>query len=207
MYFRNFNGLVTVIVAGLLSSLALGAQALDDQSQLIKALQQGGYVVFVRHADTTGEPLDKLSRDLSKRVNQRNLSAAGRAQASAIGAAVRRFELQVGHVAASPVFRARDTAELAFGVDRVSVDDWLIADDYAAGNYSRHISKLQQYLATPPVTGNTWLVGHVVPIAIATRSEVNRSNFPEGAAAVFRPSESGFELIGILGDGWENSTL
>jgi len=114
---------------------------------------------------------------------------------------------QVGHIAASPVFRARDTAELAFGVDQVEIDQWLIADDYTLGGYGEHISKLRQYLATAPEEGNTWFVGHVIPISMATSSQVGRPNFPEGAAAIFRPLGSSFELIGILGAGWEDYSL
>ena len=34
-----------------------------------------------------------------------------------------------------PVFRARDTAELAFGPERVEVTDSLLADDYAGGRW------------------------------------------------------------------------
>jgi len=196
----NLTLVLTIFLLDLVS-LAAKAQTLD-QSALIDALQQGGYVVYMRHADTTGEPLDR-TQDLTNRALQRNLSDAGRAQAGEIGTAIQRLELLVGHVATSPVFRARDTAELAFSEDTIEIDPWLIADDYASGGYSAHISKLRQYLATPPEDGNTWLVGHVIPISMATSSEVSRSNFPEGAAAVFLPDNGQFQLVGILGKDWE----
>ena len=201
---QKISSLVARLLITFLGFGTAGAQAqLGDQETLIEVLQQGGYVVYMRHGDTTGEPLDRTT-DLTNRGLQRNLSEAGREQATAIGAAIQRLELKIGDVAASPVFRARDTAELAFGVDRVEIDPWLIADDYASGGYNAHISMLRQYLATPPEEGNTWLVGHVVPISWATSSEVGRPNFPEGAAAIFRPENNGFELVGILGSGWEN---
>jgi phosphohistidine phosphatase SixA len=203
MHYRiSFRLLVALGIASFWFAAAGAHAQSGDQEALIEALQQGGYVVYMRHADTTGEPLDR-TRDLTNRALQRNLSPNGRAQAAAIGAGIQRLELQVGHVAASPVFRARDTAELAFGADQVEIDPWLIADDYVGGGYDNHISILRQYLATPPEEGNTWLIGHVIPISIATSSEVSRANFPEGAAAVFRPENSGFELIGVLGNGWE----
>lgn len=201
---RISSGLAFVLAITFLGLASSVTQAqMGDQKSLIELLQQGGYVVYMRHGDTTGEPLDRTT-DLSNRALQRNLSEAGRAQASAIGDAIRRHELPVGHIAASPVFRSRDTAELAFGADQVEIDPWLIADDYASGGYSTHISMLRQYLSTPPEDGNTWLVGHVVPISWATSSEVGRPNFPEGAAAVFRPGNNQFELVGILGNGWEH---
>lgn len=195
--------LITVLALAL---MGLGVPAwaqMGDQEALVSVLQQGGYVVYMRHGDTTGEPLDR-TRDLNNRALQRNLSEAGRAQASAIGAAIRRLEIPVGHIVASPVFRARDTAELAFGAERVVVDNWLIADDYLGGSYATHLARLGEYLATPPRSGNTWLVGHVVPIAMLTGSQVDRPNFPEGAAAIFQPVSNGYRLVGILGAGWQN---
>lgn len=199
---RKPSNLVTVLAIAFLGLGSLGAQAqMGDQDALIEALQEGGYVVYMRHGDTTGEPLDRTT-DLTNRALQRNLSEAGRAQALAIGEAIQRLDLQVGHIAASPVFRARDTAELAFGAEQVEIDPWLIADDYVRG-YNSHIAILRQYLATPPGEGNTWLIGHVIPISIVTSSEVSRANFPEGAAAIFRRDNGQFRLIGILGSGWQ----
>ncbi len=200
---RISSSLAFVLVVSFLGLASTGVQAqLGDQDRLIEALQQGGNVVYMRHADTTGEPLDRTF-DLTNRELQRNLSEAGRVQAVAIGAAIERLELKVGHVATSPVFRARDSAELAFGAERVEIDSWLIADDFATSGYGAHISMLRQYLSTPPGEGNTWLIGHVIPISIATSSEISRANFPEGAAAVFRPDNNQFQLIGILGSGWQ----
>ena len=204
----KYRTLSRVLVGALISvfsffSVTSYAQ-MGDQTALIAALQSGGYVVYMRHGDTTGEPLDR-TRDLNNRALQRNLSEAGRAQAVAIGEGIRRLNLQIGHIATSPVFRARDTAELAFGADQVEVDPWLIADDYAIGGYSQQLAKLREYLATAPAEGNTWLVGHVVPISWATSSTVDRPNFPEGAAAIFKPHGDSFELIGILGAGWEDT--
>ena len=206
MISRIPSSLIYTLVIVSLGLAGVSAQAqMGDQAGLIQALKQGGYVVYMRHGDTTGEPLDR-TMDLTNRALQRNLSTAGREQSIAIGEGIRRLELQVGHIAASPVFRARDTAELAFGVNQVEIDNWLTADDYAVSNYSEHIAVLRQYLSTYPEEGNTWLVGHVVPISWATSSAVDRPNFPEGAAAVFRPNGNSFELVGILGAGWEEIT-
>lgn len=203
MKIRHLSSVAFLLAITFISLASTGAQSqMGDQDALIEVLQQGGYVVYMRHGDTTGEPLDR-TMDLNNRALQRNLSEAGREQATAIGEAVRRLDLQVGHVAASPVFRARDTAELAFGADQVEIDQWLIADDYVSSGYNAHIAELREYLATSPEEGNTWLVGHVIPISVATSSAVSRANFPEGAAAIFKPANNSFELVGILGSGWE----
>ena len=88
---------------------------------LVAALRAGGLVLFFRHADTRGEPCDSLYR-IGQRDGQRNLAPEGRAQAVRIGARLVEFGIPVARpVLAGPVFRARDTAELAFGVARVEV--------------------------------------------------------------------------------------
>ncbi|MFN3614927.1 MAG: histidine phosphatase family protein [Rubrimonas sp.] len=166
-----------------------------------EALRTGGHVVFVRHADTSGQPRD-ATMDLTDRANQRNLSEAGRAQARAMGDGVRAMQLAVGRVATSPVFRARDTAELAFGADRVEIDLRLTADDYVAGSYRTYVEGLRVLLSTPPETGNTWLFGHWIPLAMAVPGPITARTLQEGAAAVFRPDGDGFTLLGILPPPW-----
>ena len=89
----KYRTLSRVLVGALISvfsffSVTSYAQ-MGDQTALIAALQSGGYVVYMRHGDTTGEPLDR-TRDLNNRALQRNLSEAGRAQAVAIGEGIRR---------------------------------------------------------------------------------------------------------------------
>ena len=89
------------------------AAAVNDAQgkALVEKLRSGGFVLFVRHADTTGMPCDRSFR---------------------IGQELHALGIPVEHpVQAGPVYRARDTAELAFGVQRVHVTDSLLADDYA----------------------------------------------------------------------------
>jgi phosphohistidine phosphatase SixA len=53
-------------------------------------------------------------------ARQRNLTDAGRADARAIGAAIRALGIPIGRVLASPFCRTRETAELIFGRATVS---------------------------------------------------------------------------------------
>jgi phosphohistidine phosphatase SixA len=48
-------------------------------------------------------------------ARQRNLTDGGRADARAIGAAIRSLGIPIGEVLASPFCRTRETAELIFG--------------------------------------------------------------------------------------------
>lgn len=181
----------------------LAAETLSQEA-LIDAVRTGGHVIFVRHADTTGEPRD-ATMDLTDRANQRNLSAHGRAQAAALGDGIRRLGLPVGRVATSPVFRARDTAELAFGADAVDIDVGLTADDYVAGSYQPFIEAHRALLSTPPKESNTWLFGHWIPLSMAVPGPITSQTLEEDAAAVFLPKPEGFTLLGILTPPWWES--
>lgn len=77
-----------------------------------QALAEGGIALF-RHAIAPGGG-DPPGLRLGQCSTQRNLDAAGRAQARRIGAAFRDRGIAVGAVLASAWCRAVDTAELAF---------------------------------------------------------------------------------------------
>ncbi len=75
-------------------------------------LRAGGVVLF-RHAIAPGSG-DPPGMRLGDCATQRNLDAAGRAQARRIGEAFRAAGVEVGAVLTSAWCRARETAELAF---------------------------------------------------------------------------------------------
>jgi phosphohistidine phosphatase SixA len=77
-------------------------------------LRAGGLVVFIRHADTDPGVGDPPGFRLDDCKTQRNLSAAGRAQARRLGAAFQRERVPVAQVFSSEWCRCRDTATLAF---------------------------------------------------------------------------------------------
>lgn len=89
-------------------SAALGADAVWD------ALGAPGSVVVVRHSYAPGA-FDPPGARLDDCSTQRNLDAAGRAQAGRIGEEFRRHGIVVGTVLSSPRCRCMDTARLAFG--------------------------------------------------------------------------------------------
>ncbi|MGI9257470.1 MAG: hypothetical protein ACR2QQ_01420, partial [Gammaproteobacteria bacterium] len=102
-------------------------------------------------------------------------------------------------VLTGPVFRARDTAELAFGLDRVEVTDSLLADDYAGGRVGWVISEHRRLLNEAPEPGaNRVLVGHRTPILSGLGGRVSRFAFPEGAAIVLRPATDEPEVLGVI---------
>jgi phosphohistidine phosphatase SixA len=84
-------------------------------SVLVEWLRKGNYVLLFRHAATDWAQRDADVMNYGDRAAQRNLSAVGRAQADSIGKAVKALGLPIGAVHSSPLYRCRDTAEIAFG--------------------------------------------------------------------------------------------
>lgn len=167
---------------------------------LLARLRGGGLVLFFRHADTAGEPCDQRYV-LGDRAGQRNLSAAGRAQAARLGGRLAELGIPVEYpVLAGPVFRARDTAEAAFGGDRVRVTDSLLADDYSGGRLGWVLAEHRRLLAAPVSgAGNRVLVGHRTPAILVAGERVGGRAFPEGAALVVEPrGQAGFAVLGVL---------
>ncbi len=167
-----------------------------EGAALVARLRRGGLTLFFRHADTAGEPCERGFR-LEDRALQRHLSADGRAQAAAIGARLAALGVPVAvPVLTSAVFRARDTAEIAFGADRVRVSDALLAHDYAGPEQLPAVLEaLRGLLATPvPPGANRVLVGHHRPALLVLGGVVGGRAFPEGAALVL----DGLMVLGVL---------
>jgi phosphohistidine phosphatase SixA len=88
---------------------------------LIKALKQGGYTIILRHARTDRSYMDDpRTAPLDDRTKQRNLSEAGVADARAIGFVMRTAQIPFGEIVSSPMFRAKETAQMAFGEPTLS---------------------------------------------------------------------------------------
>ena len=188
-------------LAQVASARPLSAVTADEPAGrvLIERLRRGGLVLFVRHADTTGMACDRSFR-IGSRDGQRNLSPEGRAQARRLGEALEASGIPVAFpVLAGPVYRARDTAEEAFGGDRVEVVEGLLADDYAGGRLGWVLDEHRRLFTKPvPPGANRVLVGHRTPAIMVLGPQVGGSAFPEGSALVLEPRRPSPELLGIL---------
>jgi hypothetical protein len=98
------------------------------------------------------------------------------------------------------VFRARDTAELAFGVDRVTVTDSLLADDYAGGRLDWVLLEHRRLFSDPvPAGTNRVLVGHRGPVQMILGSRVSGTRLPEAGVLVLEPQgAAGADVLGVL---------
>jgi phosphohistidine phosphatase SixA len=125
---------------------------------IVQELRDGGLVLVFRHAAT--ETQVDMEESLSSCAEQRNLSTVGREEAREIGAAIRRLQIPIGDVRASPMCRTSETAELAFG--RVEEDLDLVTGGVAGTERDdkRRVRELRRMVQSAPDGANTVLVTH-----------------------------------------------
>lgn len=198
--FATLIGLVaTMNIAGAAPAADVAA-VLPGLNSVLGELRKGGLVIYFRHGATDQTGAGDATTDLTKCETQRNLSAAGRAQATQIGKAFHALRIPVGTVTASPFCRAKDTAQLSFGRFSVSNDlaSAIVTD---AAETKRTAESLRRMLSTPPATAtNAVIVSHNSNLREATGIWPK----PEGVAYVFRPLPGGkFEAIAmVLPEDW-----
>jgi phosphohistidine phosphatase SixA len=123
---------------------------------LASALKEGGVVLVMRHAKT--EPATDRVEKVGDCTTQRNLTEEGREQARQIGRDVEALGVPIGNVLTSPLCRARETAELAFG-DSTPRTALLSAGEEATPEDDRRIRKLKR-MSTAPEGSATVIVTH-----------------------------------------------
>jgi phosphohistidine phosphatase SixA len=123
---------------------------------LAKALKQGGVVLVMRHAKT--ENTTDRVETIGDCTTQRNLSEEGREQARQIGRDIKALGVPVDKVLASPLCRAKDTADLAFG-HSTPLMALLSASEEATPADERRIRKLRA-MTSAPAGSATVLVTH-----------------------------------------------
>jgi len=164
--------------------------------RLIAAIQDGGKIIYLRHAATNHQEID--TGRLGDRGGQRNLSREGIEQARLLGRALRALRVPLNEILTSPVFRARDTADLAFGADRVRETMDLVADEYAGDHLGAMLEATGRLLRTAAGPGmNRVLVGHRTPLEMVTERQFPDGVLPEGALAVFLPGAD-IQLLGTI---------
>lgn len=185
-----------LLAAAPATALAQGFRFIETP-QALALLRGGGLNLYIRHAITDRSQVDTGRR--GDRAGQRNLSAAGEAQARALGAAFRRLNIPVAEVLTSEVFRALETAQLAFGAERVRIHPHLIADDYTSGSAAEDARIVVRELLSAPITGgNRALVGHIHPHGMMLGRGLAQAEFPEGCLSLCRPHGARFEHLGFV---------
>lgn len=140
-----------------LSSLAWAEAEFVEQlagRQLLPLLRQGGYVLYMRHGYTDNSKPDQIPVDLHNCATQRPLTSAGRQLSGRIGRYLRQARIPVGEVIASPMCRARESAEAAFP-GRVRIDEQLMYTANLTLAEKQPILAATRRLLSTPVPGHS----------------------------------------------------
>ncbi|HEX7044025.1 MAG TPA: histidine phosphatase family protein [Burkholderiales bacterium] len=172
--------------------LALAVSAVQADEQLWERLRAGGLVLLMRHAQTTPGTGDPPGFRLEDCATQRNLSAAGREQARAVGAALARRGVKIETVLSSAWCRARETATLAFGRAKV----WHELDSMHHDRSRREAQNeaVRRRIAAFRGPGNLALVGHGANILSLTGIHPRMG----GIVVVAPGGAGGFTIVGRL---------
>jgi phosphohistidine phosphatase SixA len=185
---------VVVILSGftLFNVAAAQSTAEPEGRALVAALHKGGYNIYFRHAATDWSQNDQVSREgdwaSCDSSRMRQLSEAGRKTAHAIGEALRRLQIPIGQVFASPYCRTAETARhMQLGSVETTTDIMNMRVAEYFGGRSAIAERTRQRLSMPPKAGtNTVLVAHGNVLITAT------GVYPQEAEAiVFRPDGNG----------------
>ena len=166
--------------------------------ELLAELRKGGYILYFRHAATDFSQNDSNMKSFEDCASQRNLIDRGRADARAVGAAIKQLGIPVGAVLASPFCRTVETAQIAFG--RAQKTQQVRGGPAAPADSDRY-APLRKILIAPVEKGaNLAVVSHANPFY----SVAGPPYLAEGEAAVIRPLGSGFEVFArIRVEDWE----
>ncbi|MGH8720564.1 MAG: histidine phosphatase family protein [Burkholderiales bacterium] len=171
--------------------VALAAFPAKADEALWKAVQQGGHVLFIRHALTEPGFGDPPGFELKRCATQRNLSAQGRAQAKRLGEALRERHVPIGDVLASPWCRCVETAQLAFG----RAQTWTALSNLHARqqNAEKQVRALRPRVAAHRGKANLVLVSHG-----STAGALTGEHPAMGEVLVLKPDGEGFRVAGRL---------
>jgi phosphohistidine phosphatase SixA len=157
-----------------------GASAQLDVSTVEK-LRSGGYVLYMRHASTDFSQNDSTSRSYEDCANQRNLTDKGRAEARSVAQHVKRLNIPIGDVLASPFCRTMETARLVFGKARAMTE---VRGGPARSEDSARYEPLTKILSTTiEKKENLAIVGHGNPF----HAVAGPPYLAEGELAVVQP--------------------
>lgn len=172
-------------------------QTSPSNRSLIDLLRKGGYILYARHGEATVGK-DQTNLNFQDCSTQRNLSQNGKRQAITYGESLRSLDIPVQYpVLVSPLCRAIETAELAFGEGNVQVDPFWFETYKLGGNLSsaeqeRVLNTLQSVLEIrPPLGSNKLIIAHSFP------KGVGLGQISDMGTVVVKPHEQGqgYEVI------------
>ena len=136
----------------------------DLNKSLINQLEDGGKIIFIRHAYAPGSG-DPDNFNLNDCSTQRNLSDDGRKQAQYIGNFFKKNKIKIDKVLSSEWCRCKETAKLAF--KDFSTNTFLNSfySSKFAKNKEKQVEALNNYIKKLKSNKNLILITHYVLIA------------------------------------------
>lgn len=178
----------------------LAGNALADDAKLdalLPLLQQGGYVIVVRHGATDAQHEDVYPLNYEDMTMQRQLSEKGKEVARQTGDALHLLGIPIGKVFTSRLNRAVETGRLIAGKDVVWKEELndsgmglasAMAGSSVTGN-QRYATTMRQLVATrPEFHTNTLIVTHKTNIRNAFGEMW--ADIKEGESLLFKPDRS-----------------
>jgi phosphohistidine phosphatase SixA len=178
----NYRLLMTALILGL-AAVPAAAQMLP-RNELASALRAGGFVIVMRHANSPHQAPDAASANVDNTNRERQLDEAGRRDATAMGAALKRLQIPVNEVLSSPTYRALETARL-LDVGKARPMDELGNEGMAATGEARAAWLREQVARKPRPGGNRLLITHGPNISAAFPDY--SAGMGEGEALIFDP--------------------
>jgi phosphohistidine phosphatase SixA len=160
---------------------------------LVKALQQGGYVLVMRHASSPREAPSKATADADNLRQERQLDDTGRATATAMGKALRDLKIPIGSVITSPTYRALQTVKLAQLPAPRAEDELGDRGQSMTGVSEARAAWLKKQVLERPKGSNTILVTHLPNMAAAFPQET--SDLSDGETLIFGPDGKGGAML------------
>jgi broad specificity phosphatase PhoE len=159
-----------------------------EGAALVRALREGGLVIYFRHTATDFSKNDRDMRDYDDCANQRPLNEQGRADARAIGQRIAALKLPIGIVKASPMCRTMEHARLMLGA---ATPTTTMRELSAPGEYLG-LKRLLSARVPPGI--NRWMVGHGTPF----RAVAGPPHLAEGEAIVLKPDGESWTVLARL---------
>jgi phosphohistidine phosphatase SixA len=182
---------------GLLAALGftIAGHVAADDTNIVKALRAGGFVMVVRHGATFPDHADTDPLNFDNIAAQRNLNDKGKALAKTFGNAIREAGVSVGKVYTSKYNRAYETAVIAGLKDIEKTADITEGGLVVSPNENnRRVDAFHKLLGTAPTPGtNTILITHKPNIVDALGKDW--FDVREGEATIFRPENGSYKLI------------
>ena len=136
----------------------------DFNKKLIDQLDDGGKLIFIRHAYAPGSG-DPDNFNLNDCSTQRNLSNEGRNQAKNIGEFLKKNKIKIEKVISSEWCRCKDTSSLAFGSFETKNFLNSFYSSKFAKNKNSQMLDLRKYIKNFKSKKNLVLVTHYVVIS------------------------------------------